>query len=129
MVDIELNKRNDIQDILNNHLSFTEYAQYCRSQYGFSQARCSQLWKEMWEDIRGKFQLEREKLITKHLDKYWALYQAAILNRDVNTARQVLNDIAKIQGLYEPEKVDFSQEMTIKFKFGDDPQNNEIENG
>jgi hypothetical protein len=64
--------------------------------------------------------LERDQLINKHLQKYWHIYDLALAKEDLNNARQTLNDISKLLGMAEPEKVDVKQELKIKFKFGID---------
>jgi hypothetical protein len=37
---------------------------------------------------------------------------------DLSNARQVLNDISKLMGMNEPDKVDVKTELKIKFNFG-----------
>jgi hypothetical protein len=69
--------------------------------------------------LREKYQLERDKLINKHLAAYWSIYDLAIQSKDLSNARQTLNDISKLLGMAEPDKVDVKQELRIKFKFGE----------
>jgi hypothetical protein len=119
-VDIFHHYQTDIPKILDEHLSFREYAEYCRKEHKLSQRVCSQNWQGMWEIIREKFVLEKDKLVSKHLNRYWDLYDRAITQRDLTNARQALNDIAKLQGLYEPDKLEVKQDTIIEFKFGGD---------
>lgn len=122
-VQIYHDKKKDIKKILDEHLSFKEYSEYCRTKYKLSQNRCSGVWQEMWDDIREKFRLEKDKLVTKHLDRYWTLYNEAVELGDINTARNILNDISKLQGLAEPDKLEINQDTIIKFQFGGDEDN------
>jgi hypothetical protein len=62
--------------------------------------------------------LEKDKLILKHLQKYWDVYEQAKSNGDMGNARQTLNDIAKMQGLNEPDKVHVTG-TSIKLNFGE----------
>ena len=68
--------------------------------------------------LNEKYQLERDQLINKHLQKYWSLYDLALANDDISNARQVLNDISKLLGMNEPEKIETKNELKIRFKFG-----------
>ena len=106
--------------ILAEHLSHKDFVYWCMTNYNLSRPSGESYWKKCWKDIRQRFSLDREKLINKHLDKYWLIHDTALENDDLNTARQALNDIAKLQGLNEPEKVDINQNATIEFKFGDE---------
>ena len=44
---------------------------------------------------------------------------------DLSNARQVLNDISKLLGMSEPEKMDISQELKIRFKFNTNDKSEE----
>jgi hypothetical protein len=70
--------------------------------------------------LNEKYQLERDQLINKHLQKYWTLYDLALTNDDISNARQVLNDISKLLGMNEPERINTETELKIRFKFGGD---------
>ena len=118
------NFRNEsIQQILHNHLSWRDYNNWCRTK-GLSEPRCNVWWKDVWEIIRSKSELSKEQMVSKHLIKYWDIYDEAINKNDLTNARQALNDIAKLFGLNEPDKVDTNLTGTIKFNFGDEPTEN-----
>jgi polyhydroxyalkanoate synthesis regulator phasin len=104
--------------IFDNHMSWTEYIEFCYD-YGLSKSQANAYWIKVWGSVKEKFELEKDKLITKHLQKYWFIYDNAVKNGDMNTARQTLNDIAKMMGLNEPDKVEVSSNnQVIEFKFG-----------
>jgi hypothetical protein len=69
--------------------------------------------------VKKKFDLERDKLISKHIQKYWEIHDNAMESGDLSNARQVLNDIAKLLGMNEPDKVSVSGQ-SIKLNFGID---------
>jgi len=103
--------------ILTEHLSWTEYTKWCKKE-GLGQKRCNHYWKICWGRVKEKFDLERDKHINKHLTHYWELYDKSLEKDDLSNSRQVLGDIVKLMGLAEPDKMDVTQELKIKFKFG-----------
>lgn len=112
--------------IIGHHYSYTEYVKWCRKQYGVSFQQANEYWLRVWTHLKEKYELDRDKLITKHLSKYWGIYDLAITNNDLSNARQTLDAITKLLGLSEPEKLDVKQELKIKFNFG---TNEESDNG
>ena len=109
-----------LEEILNNHLSYTEYVKWCKKTNNLSQTQSNEYWLRVWSMLEEKYQLERDQLITKHLKKYWEIYDYAMEDGDWSNARQTLNDISKLLGMNEPEKMDVQQELQIRFKFGND---------
>lgn len=107
-----------LQEILDKHLSYTEYTKWITNEYRISFQQANEYWLRTWTLLQEKYQLERDQLINKHLQKYWQIYDLALAKEDLNNARQTLNDISKLLGMAEPEKVDVKQELKIKFKFG-----------
>ena len=104
--------------ILSEHLSYTEYIDWLRHEYKLSKNQSNEYWLRTWSVLKEKYSLEREQLVTKHLKHYWSLYDMSLHKDDLSNARQVLNDISKLLGMNEPERVDVTQELKIKFKFG-----------
>tara|TARA_Y100000385_G_scaffold286298_1_gene348018 strand:+ start:603 stop:1031 length:429 start_codon:yes stop_codon:yes gene_type:complete len=106
--------------ILTEHLSYTEYIQWIVTEYKVSKNQANEYWLRSWSVLKEKYSLEREKLITKHLRKYWEIYDLSLQKDDLSNARQVLGDISKLLGMNEPEALDIQQELKIRFKFGID---------
>ena len=106
--------------ILTEHLSYTEYIQWIVTEYKLSKNQSNEYWLRSWSVLKEKYSLEREKLITKHLRKYWEIYDLSLQKDDLSNARQVLGDISKLLGMNEPESLDIQQELKIRFKFGID---------
>ena len=104
---------------MSEHLSYNEYKNWCRKN-DLSPSRANEYWKRSWETIREKYELDRNKQITKHLKKYWDLYDTSIQKGDITNARQTLDAIAKLMGLNEPDKLDMNATGEINFKFGDE---------
>lgn len=120
--DVEIYKHTkaDMRVILDNNLSFREYSEYCRKTHRLNSGACSKNWQNIWDLIKEKFRLEKDKLVGKHLEAYWRIYDISLNSGDITNARQALNDIAKLQGLYEPDKMEIKQDTIIEFKFGGD---------
>ena len=108
-----------VDKIMDEHLSWTEYVKWAEKN-GVSTQMANHYWKKSWKLVRDKYDLERELSVTKHLKKYWKIYDDAIDRGDLNTARHTLNDIAKLKGLNEPDRVEQTGIQTIKFNFGDE---------
>lgn len=106
--------------IMTEHLSYTQYINWCRDEHNISASQANEYWNRVWKEVKEKFQLERDKLIDKHLKSYWDIHQKALNTGDLSNARQVLDAIGKLQGLNEPEKIDLKGTTTIEFKFGDE---------
>lgn len=104
--------------ILNNHLSYSQYVSYCKEKMNFSKSQSNEYWVRVWALLKKKFELEKDKLILKHLQKYWDIYEQALELGDYTNSRQALNDIAKLQGLNEPDKVHITG-TSIKLNFGE----------
>lgn len=120
MNDVE--KREFINDcareILDTHMSYTQFVVYAKEKMNFSKSQANEYWNKIWSLLKKRFDMEKDKLILKHLHKYWDLYNQAIQLGDYTNARQALNDIAKLQGLNEPDKVHVTG-TSIKLNFGE----------
>lgn len=126
MVQVEELITESMKVIIGHHYSYSEYVKWCRKKYGVSFQQANEYWLRVWTHLKEKYELDRDKLITKHLSKYWGIYDLAITNNDLSNARQTLDAITKLLGLSEPEKLDVKQELKIKFNFG---TNEESDNG
>ena len=103
--------------VLSEHLSYTEYIQWIVTEYRVSKNQANVYWLRTWSVLKEKYSLEREQLVTKHLRKYWQIYDLSLQKDDLSNARQVLGDISKLLGMAEPERLDIQQELKIRFKF------------
>ena len=119
-VEVEDFLTQSLNQILDNHLSYTQYTEWCKKTNNLSQVQSNEYWLRVWTLLSEKYSLEREQLINKHLQKYWLLYDLALENGDISNARQVLNDISKLLGMNEPERIETKEELHIRFKFGTD---------
>jgi hypothetical protein len=109
---------NSMREILEHHLSYNEYVKYCKDTMGMSKSQSNEYWIRVWGLLKKKFELEKDKLILKHTQKYWDIYENAVISGDLTNARNSLNDLAKLQGLNEPEKLHITGTQ-IKLNFGE----------
>ena len=105
------------KEILEKHLSYSEFVVYCKTTVNMSKSQANEYWGKVWGLLKKKFELDKEKLILKHTQKYWEIYQQSLMYNDLTNARQSLNDLAKLQGLAEPDKVHITG-TSIKLNFG-----------
>lgn len=119
-VEVEDFLTQSLHEILDNHLSYTQYVEWCKNTKNLSQQMSNEYWLRVWTMLNEKYQLERDMLINKHLQKYWSLYDMALEKEDISNARQILESISKLLGMAEPEKLNVEQELKIRFKFGGD---------
>lgn len=119
-VEVEKFITDSVTLIMNEHLSYTEYINHCKKEKKISENQAVQYWKRVFEIVKEKYSLERDKEIDKHIFHLWSIYGQSIEKTDYNTARQILGDIAKLKGLNEPDKVDMTSQTEITFKFGNE---------
>ena len=117
--EVEAFLKESAKKIFTEHLSNGEYINWCRERE-ISRSQAMEYWNRIWKQVKEKFQLERDKLIDKHLQAYWEIHSKAMSTGDFSNARQTLDAIAKLMGLNEPDKLDMTSQNTIEFKFGDE---------
>jgi hypothetical protein len=117
-IEVEDLLKKALDEILQKHLSYTQFTSWLLEEYGLSQQQSNEYWLRTWTTLNEKFRMEKDQMINKHLAHYWHLYDASFTKQDFSNARQVLNDISKLLGMNEPDKLDIKQELKIKFKFG-----------
>jgi hypothetical protein len=116
--------KESIDKILGEHLSHTEYVNWCKQYKDISRNQANEYWLSSWSVMKKKFQLQKDKLILKHIHQYWRIHSEALEQRDLTNARQALNDLAKLMGLNEPDKVEV-RGTQIKLNFGNPEGNND----
>ena len=120
MTDVEKRTfiNNAAREILEGHLSYNEFVKWCKDTANMSKSQANEYWTKVWVLLKKRFDLEKDKLILKHTQKYWDIYEQALISNDYTNARQSLNDLAKLQGLNEPDKVHITG-TSIKLNFGE----------
>ena len=125
MTDVEKRTfiNNAAKEILENHLSYNEFVKWAKDNANMSKSQANEYWVKVWVLLKKKFELEKDKLILKHTQKYWDIYEQALIQGDLTNGRQALNDLAKLQGLNEPQKIEIKGTL-IKLNFGNEEETN-----
>ena len=124
MTDVEKRTfiNNAAREILEGHLSYNEFVKWCKDTANMSKSQANEYWTKVWVLLKKRFDLEKDKLILKHTQKYWDIYEQALMSNDLTNARNSLNDLAKLQGLAQPDKIEITTK-TIKLNFGNEEEN------
>lgn len=115
LIEIDQFIQDSIDMLIRKHMSHKQYIRFCRTK-DLSYNQCNKYYVRTWDFIKERFNLERNKLVDKHLITLWELYDKSIENNEFNTSRQILSDIAKLQGLNEPDKIQVDNHI-IELKF------------
>lgn len=109
--------RTAISLILDQHYTQTEVFNYMVRTYDITRQDASRYWKKAWVLIREKFINSKDDMVKKHLIKLWTIHDDALSSKDYTNARQALNDISKLVGLNQPDKIEHNHQI-IKLNFG-----------
>jgi hypothetical protein len=111
-----------IDFLLNENMSRGEWVIYCKKEYNIESRQSDVYWKKAKDHIKDKFTKEREALAESHHARLFALYVKALKDGDMEIARKVLADIAKLTGVNEPDKKDVTSEgERIQINIGIEP--------
>jgi hypothetical protein len=105
---------------MKKHLNYTMFCDWFMEEFEMSKHNADKYWYKVWKIIKSQFALETEQLVSKQIYELYDIYAAARDTGDLGTARKILEDIRKIQGIQEPEKINVKHEGTIRVSFGDE---------
>jgi hypothetical protein len=101
-------RMNRVYDMmLYEHLSYREFASKAAKEFGISERRAEDLWKEARTRLKERFQQNSEEILENHLNQLYDLLKRSRDDNNKRTEREVLADIAKIHSL-EVKKVDIT---------------------
>ena len=93
--------------MLYEHLSYREFATKAAKEFGISERRAEDLWKEARIRLKERFQRNSDEILEDHLNQLYDLLHRCREERNKRVEREVLADIAKIYSL-ETKKVDIT---------------------
>ena len=93
--------------MLYEHLSYREFATKAAKEFGISERRAEDLWKEARVRLKERFQRNSDEILEDHLNQLYDLLHRCREERNKRVEREVLADIAKIYSL-ETKKVDIT---------------------
>jgi len=120
---IEMEKRMSdcIEVVINEGMQRKDFIQYCAHQWQLADRQAAVYWKRVWTFVAEKYSQENHKIIDEHVRQLWRLYNLCVKKKDYQTARGILQDLAKLKGINEPEKKDItSGGESIKIVIGVD---------
>lgn len=109
-----------VEKIVKDHMNYSMFLEWFMETYNMSKHNGYKYWVSCWNLIKSRFILEQDQLINKHLYSLYDLFKQAVDVGDFSTARHLLNDIAKFQGIDVPDKLNIKHEGEIKVSFGDE---------
>lgn len=76
-------------------------------------------WKDMLERFGDEYEKYKEEIREKFIAKYMYLYEEAVKNNNMKVAKDILDSLSKLFGLYEPEKqeINLNGEIIVDFGF------------
>lgn len=106
--------------IMKKHLNYTMFCDWFMEEFEMSKHNADKYWYKVWKIIKSQFALETEQLVSKQIYELYDIYAAARDTGDLGTARKILEDIRKIQGIEAPDKLNIKHEGTIRVSFCDE---------
>lgn len=91
--------------MLYEHLSYREFASKAAKEFGITERRAEDLWKEGRTRLKERYAQNHEEILENHLNQLYDLLKRCRDDNNKRTEREVLADIAKVHQL-EVKKVD-----------------------
>lgn len=109
-----------VEKIINENLNYVMFVDWYVDQYELTKHNAHKDWVKCWNIIKSRFSLETDQLINKQLFQLYELFKEAREMGDFGTSRKILEDVRKIQGINEPDKLEVKHSGEIKISFGDE---------
>lgn len=93
--------------ILYEKLSYTEFRQQGAKRWGITERAAENVWKDVKDRIKARFDEQAEEIISAQLSRYFDLLHRARLDNNKRVERETLADINKLYGL-EQRKIDIT---------------------
>lgn len=93
--------------MLYNHLSWNEFRTQASKEFKITPRQAENLWKEARTRLKERFSQNQEEILENHLNQLYDLLRRCRDDNNKRTEREVLADIAKVQGM-ERTKVDIT---------------------
>jgi hypothetical protein len=91
--------------MLYDHLSYKEFASAAAKEFSITERQAENLWKEARTRLKERFERNKEEILEDHLNQLYDLLKRCREDRNKRVEREVLADIAKVQGM-DVKKVD-----------------------
>lgn len=107
--------------MLYEHLGYKEFAEKAAKEFGISVRQAENLWADARKRMKERYSQNTDEILENHLTQLYDLLKRCRDERNKRVEREVLADIAKIQGL-ETKKVDITsngQPISININLND----------
>ena len=93
--------------ILYEKLGYTEFRQQGAKRWGITERAAENVWKDVKDRIKARFDEKAEEIISEQLSRYFDLLHRARADKNKRVERETLADINKLYGL-EQRKIDIT---------------------
>ena len=93
--------------MLYEHLGYNEFAEKAAKEFEVSVRQAENLWAEGRRRLKERFERNSEQILEDHLNQLYDLLKRCRDDNNKRTEREVLADIAKVQGM-EKTKLDIT---------------------
>jgi hypothetical protein len=104
--------------MLYEHLGYNEFAEKAAKEFDVSVRQAENLWAEARKRLKERFERNSEQILEDHLNQLYDLLKRCRDDNNKRTEREVLADIAKVQGM-DKQKIDLTtngQPISINIK-------------
>jgi uncharacterized protein YcbK (DUF882 family) len=106
-LDAEIRMNRVFEMMLYEHLSWNEFRDKASKEFSITPRQAENLWKEARTRLKERFERNNEQILEDHLNQLYDLLKRCRDDNNKRTEREVLADIAKVQGM-EKTKVDIT---------------------
>lgn len=117
-LDVERRMNRVFEMMLYEHLSWTEFRDKASKEFNITPRQAENLWKDARTRLKERFERNSHEILEDHLNQLYDLLKRCRDDNNKRTEREVLADIAKVQGM-EKQKVDITsggQPISINIK-------------
>jgi hypothetical protein len=111
-----------VEKIINDNINYNMFVDWYTDHYDMSKHNAYKDWVKCWNIIKSRFALQTDQLINKQIYQLYDLFKEAREVGDFGTSRKILEDVRKIQGIEQPDKINIKHEGTINITFGDETE-------
>lgn len=107
---IEMEKRmaDCIEVVINEGMQRKDFLRYASDKWEVSERQAETYWKRVWDFVAEKYSKENHEIVDEHVRQLWRLYNLCVKKKDYQTSRGILQDLAKLKGINEPDKKDIT---------------------
>ena len=117
-IQFEMRMNRVYEMMLYEHLGYNEFAEKAAKEFDVSVRQAENLWAEARKRLKERFERNSEQILEDHLNQLYDLLKRCRDDNNKRTEREVLADIAKVQGM-DKQKIDLTtngQPISINIK-------------